>query len=346
MENLLTRENFMISVLNRDQQKCAHCFCKHTLVAHHIIDRSLWPDEGYYLDNGVSLCNDCHLLAEQTILSCDKLRELANIQTVHYPEHFFDDEIYDKWGNIILPSGMRIKGELYGETNLQRILPPSVLTSFLPYVKYPRTYHCPWSMNLQNDDRMHTDMNFFKDKEIIGTIKMDGESCSIYSDYIHARSIDSKHHESRAWVKALQGKIAHEIPKGWRICGENMFAKHSIHYKNLESYFYVISIWDENNIALSWDDTVEYANILGLITVPVFFRGIYNPEFIRTDIDLAFKAYQASLLDLVEGYVIRIADKISYKDYRRSYAKWVRKGHVQSSKFWMHEKIIPNIIEK
>jgi hypothetical protein len=25
--------------------------------------------------------------------------------------------------------------------------------------------------------------------------------------------------------RTLHGQIAHEIPKGWRICGENMFAR-------------------------------------------------------------------------------------------------------------------------
>ena len=337
---LLTREEFRKSVFDRDHC-CVACSKITSLNAHHIIDRVLWPDGGYYLDNGACLCEECHLLAEKTLLSCDEIRNLAHIQKVHYPEHFFEDEVYDKWGNIILPSGMRVKGELYGEANLRKILPEAVLNSFLTHVKYPRTYHVPWSENLKNDDRRHSDMLFFFDKEIVGTIKLDGESCSIYSDYIHARSLDSKHHESRAWVKALQGRISHEIPDGWRICGENMFAKHSIHYNNLETYFYVISIWNQNNIALSWDDTIDYAGILGLSTVPVFFRGVWE-HTTPADLETAYKKYQEASPDPVEGYVIRTTNMVTYKDFRRSYAKWVRKGHVQSSQFWMHEKIVPN----
>jgi len=343
MSILLTREEFKKQVFERDSYLCVNCGSTAD-DAHHIIDRVLWGNGGYFIENGVSLCGKCHLLAEQTFLSCDELRILAKIQTVVLPDHFFLDEKYDKWGNIVLPSGMRIKGELFGEENVQRILPVEVLTSFLPYIKYPRTMHFPWSENLQNDDRMHDNIDFFTGKEVIGTIKIDGECTSLYPDYIHARSIDSKYHESRTWIKALHGQIKHEIPTGWRICGENMYAKHSIHYHYLKSYFYIYSIWDENNIALSWDDTVEYASILGLETVPVFFRGIWGAET-RGQLEQAFKAYQDASQDPVEGYVVRVTGRVPYKDYRRSYAKWVRKGHVQTTQFWMREKVVPNELE-
>jgi len=341
---LLTREEFKRLVFERDHGLCIKCK-RPAKDAHHLIDRVLWPDGGYYLLNGVSLCEDCHILAEKTILSCSELRELAGIQEVVHPEHFFADEKYDKWGNIILPSGMRIRGELFGEENVRRILPPEILANFLVYTKYPRTYHLPWSENLQNDDRMHNNVDFFLGREVIGTIKVDGECTSLYPDYIHARSIDSKNHESRTWIKAFHGQIKHEIPKSWRICGENMYAKHSIHYHHLKSYFYVYSIWDENNIALSWDDTVSYAGILNLETVPVFFRGIWGSET-REELQRAFKVYQDASKDPVEGYVVRVAGKVAYKDYRRSYAKWVRKGHVQTSTFWMREKVVPNELDK
>jgi hypothetical protein len=341
----LSRDEFKEAVFNRDSHRCVNCHAP-AQDAHHIIDRALWgTSQGYYLNNGVSLCSPCHLLAEQTLLSCSQLRALAGMKYVIYPDHFFSDERYDKWGNIILPSGMRIKGEMFGDENVQKILPPEVLLNFLPYTKYPRTYHTPWSENLQNDDRMHDDVDFFIGKEVVVSEKIDGECSSCYSDYIHARSIDSKNHESRTWVKALHGQIAHEIPKGWRICGENMYAKHSIHYHNLESYFYVYSIWDENNIALSWDDTVAYSGILGLKTVPVFFRGVWG-ETTREDITKAYEDYCKASPDPVEGYVIRVTGKVAYKDYRRSYAKMVRKGHVQTSRFWMKEVVIPNEIKK
>ena len=88
-------------------------------------------------------------------------------------------------------------------------------------------------------------------REVVVTEKLDGENTTMYTDYIHARSLDSHHHPSRDWVKQLHGEIGYKIPVGWRVCGENMYARHSIVYYDLTTYFYGFSIWDETNTALS-----------------------------------------------------------------------------------------------
>ena len=234
---LLTRDQFREQVFARDNHKCVICGNPADAV-HHIIDRSLFHDEGYYLDNGVSLCKEHHIEAEQTAISCEELRYKAGITQVILPDHFeienFETiETYDHWGNIVLPTGMRTPGELFNQENVQKILDQAgFLPSFLKYIKYARTYHALWSPNIQKNDRIHSSMNQFLNRTLIGTIKIDGENSNLYTDYFHARSIDSRHHESRSWVKAFHARIAHDIPKNWRLCGENMYAKHSIHYKH------------------------------------------------------------------------------------------------------------------
>jgi hypothetical protein len=157
----------------------------------------------------------------------------------------------------------------------------------------------------------------------------------MYSDRIHARSIDSKDHPSRHYVKGLWGGIRHQIPEGWRICGENVYAKHSIFYKNLESYFYVFSIWDENNDCLSWDDTVYFSKELGLITVPVIYRGDYDEDFLR-------KLHKIESMKDEEGYVVRVCRSFAYTDFNKNVAKFVRKNHVQTSTHWLNEVMVPN----
>lgn len=346
---LLTRDTFRTEVFKRDRGQCVVCKQQPAVDAHHLIDRSLWGDSGgYYLNNGVSLCATHHYAAETTTLSCDELREAAGITEVVLPDHFYSDEKYDHWGNIILPSGMRIKGELFGEDRVQKVLKEANLFGvFLKYVKYPRTYHCAWSPNLQNDDRQHEDVSFFIGKEVVVTAKLDGENTSLYPDYIHARSTDSKHHESRSWVKALHGRIAQDIPEGFRICGENMYATHSIHYEDLEDYFYVFNIWDDKNIAIPWDDTILYAGVLGLKVVPVLCRFVWeSQDSARALIDESMERYKKTTKDDLEGYVIRVTGSIPYKDYRRSTAKVVRKGHVQTDEFWMNKPVVLNKLKR
>ena len=133
------------------------------------------------------------------------------------------------------------------------------------FYKYPRTYHFSWSPGLQNDDRRQEDYSVFETSPsgIVASLKMDGENTNMYSDRIHARSIDSKDHPSRHYVKGIWGDIRHSIPTGWRICGENLYGKHSIFYEDLESYFQVFSIWDETNTCLDYGTTQEVCKELG-----------------------------------------------------------------------------------
>jgi len=156
------------------------------------------------------------------------------------------------------------------------------------YFKYPKTFHIPTSPNLQNDDRRIESMEPFHNQRVIVSLKVDGEGTSIYRDKIHARSIDSKDHPSRHWVKQLHASIKHEIPDGWRICGENCYALHSIYYTELPSYFLVFGIYNEKNECLSWDETVEYCQLLNLETVPVVYDGIYNAEKIQNIYENSF----------------------------------------------------------
>jgi len=207
--------------------------------------------------------------------------------------------------------------------------------------KYPRTYHLPWSRSKTDDDRVLRDTDHFKGKEVIVTEKMDGENTTIYNDFIHARSLDSKDHASRHWVKMLQSTIGYQIPQNWRICGENLYAKHSIYYQNLSSYLYVFSIWTDEDKCLSWDETVEWAELLGLQMVPVLYRGIYDEGKIKA-------CYTKNSLagGEQEGYVIRLANEFYYNDFKHSVAKFVRKNHVQTDEHWMNKPIVPNVISK
>ena len=65
---LLDRDTFREAVFKRDGYLCVLCKAP-AQDAHHIIERRLWPDSGYYLENGVSLCGPCHLKAEMTDVS-------------------------------------------------------------------------------------------------------------------------------------------------------------------------------------------------------------------------------------------------------------------------------------
>jgi len=189
-------------------------------------------------------------------------------------------------------------------------------------VKYPRTFHLPWSEGITNDDKVLSNCNHFLNQEVVVTEKLDGENTTLMRDWIHARSVDSVHHYTQDWVKAFWYNISYRIPEGWRICGENLFAEHSIPYDNLASYFYGFSIWDENNYCLSWDATLEWFEELGITPVPELYRGVYNEDILKS---LWFPESNK------EGYVVRLADGYDYLQFSTSIGKFVRKNHVNDA---------------
>jgi hypothetical protein len=343
---LLSRDDFRNGVLSRDGHLCVVCK-KPAQDAHHIIDRRLWSDGGYYLDNGASLCGECHVKAEQTVLSCFEIREAAGISAIALPAHFDREESYDKWANVYLGDGRRAKGELFYDESVQAILKSGgVLNQFDHYVKFPKISHVPWSASVDaRTDRifsMEKLLESFEGKEVVVTEKMDGENTTGYRDYIHARSIDGRNHPSRSWVKQLHSAIANDIPEGWRISGENLFARHSIFYKGLPSFFLVFAIYDQKDECLPWDETVEYANLLGLKTVPVLYRGVYDDEKVKA----CFKGKSTFGGSEQEGYVMRLASAIPWPRHTASFAKFVRKNHVQTTHNWMHEATVRNELEE
>jgi hypothetical protein len=141
----------------------------------------------------------------------------------------------------------------------------------------------------------------------------------------------------------LWAQKSYNIPDDWRVCGENMFAKHSIHYSKengnpLSSYFYMYSIWDEKNVCLSWKETKDWSILLDIQLIPVLYEGIWDMKVIE---ELNKKVQDSS--ETIEGYVVRVADEFHYSQFRKCVGKYVRENHVANNHgHWTRTKIIEN----
>lgn len=198
-------------------------------------------------------------------------------------------------------------------------------------MKYPRTYHLPFSPGASSDDKILDSAEHFEGKEVVVTIKMDGSNVSLYSFGFHGRSLDSKHEEYHSWLLKWLSTFQWQIPNDFRICGEYLYAKHSILYDELPTYFLGFSMWDKD-ICLDWDTTIEYFEELGVTPVPVLYRGIYNEELIKK---LAIETVESGH----EGIVVRMVNSFKYDDFKYNVTKYVRENHVQTDKHWKHQKI-------
>jgi len=202
-------------------------------------------------------------------------------------------------------------------------------------IKYPRTLHHPTSPGVQSDDKVAKDLSLLEGQMVVITDKMDGENTTLYRDGYHARSLDSGFHPSRSWLAGFHGSIAHLIPDGWRICGENLYARHSVAYADLPSYFMAFSVWTDRNTCLSYDDEQDFLEERGIPHTPLIARGAYSESLIED-------AAQSIDTNQKEGIVVRLASAFAFADFQRAVIKWVRAGHVQAETHWRSGPITPN----
>lgn len=195
-------------------------------------------------------------------------------------------------------------------------------------MKWPKIYHLPNSPGITDEDEVLPNLASFLGREILITEKLDGECTHMNCVRIHARSEDSKRHDSRTIVKGLHGNIRSEIPKHLEIVGENMQALHSIHYTRLTTIFYVFSIVDfEKGAVLPVKETLEWCRLLGIEHAPILYHGTFPEHFVIPN--------HSSFGDEIEGYVIRIMEEFPLTHFTSSIAKWVRPGHIKTGEFWM-----------
>ena len=97
----------------------------------------------------------------------------------------------------------------------------------------------------------------------------------------------------------------------------------------------MFSIWNERNECLSWEDTEEWAQLLGLELAPVFYKGKFSEDSLR--------GFRSSFPDSeLEGWVIRNAHAFSYGAFRKNVGKYVRAEHVRTNTHWIKTRLIKN----
>lgn len=203
-------------------------------------------------------------------------------------------------------------------------------------VKYPKIPHLPWSLADNSDTKIARTENFAQMTKVVVTEKLDGECTTLYTDIVHARSCNG---DVDSWMKAYHAKFKHLIPYGYRIVGENVYAKHSIFYDSLDTYFYVFAVF-KDSLCLSWEDTVNFCKQLQLHMVPVLYMGNWEISNVMKIHDQCFTG-KSRFGDEQEGYVVRNFDGWFMTEHHQNIAKFVRPNHVKGT-HWKYREMIPN----
>ena len=207
-------------------------------------------------------------------------------------------------------------------------------------MKYPRTYHLPYSPGATKDDKKLQDgwFKYYIGQEIVITAKLDGENIHMNQKDCYARSDGAP--TRSPWSRniwdpsdGLYWRIKQYIGENETIFGENLYGEHSIHYNKLTDYFHLFAANDGVNW-YSWDDVKMLADIMNIPHVPELWRGmIYKEEELQKLVEKY--VYESEWYgDIREGVVIRLTNSFKLDDFKHCVCKWVRKDHVTTSIHW------------
>lgn len=318
---LKSREEFKESVSLRDKGKCIICGKDYDEV-HHITERKLWKDGGYYLNNGASLCNFHHRQAESNILCPQYLSYILDIN-LHTPGYFKESIDYNKWGE---------------EFDMPREFD----------FKYPSTWYLPFSPSvaLEDNRRKCESVKHLIGVPLVSSIKMDGSNSRMTNEKAAARNGHQAIHSSFDLLKNMfESRIKYLIPENLIIFGEWIYAQHSIKYEgdlSLHDYFQCFSIYDRNkNIFLDWNTTKDLCKKFNISTVPILSENkVFHSEW--EIVKYLSKLGEDVVKQGHEGIVVRSAYGYHYSQHKDFVLKYVRINHVQTDKMWSHKPVIKN----
>ena len=233
------------------------------------------------------------------------------------------------------------------------------------FVKYPRTPHLFGSEG--TDDDKHLDEaeseRFIAEKSLIVEEKIDGTNVGIHftsagemvlqcRGHLITEGMHPQYDLFKQWAAVKRFVLEERLQDRFILFGEWVYARHSVHYRQLPHYFFEFDIYDKGEEAfLSLEDRLGLLENLGIETVPVLHTGplardelhkligpslfdsqFENPETKRTD-------------NLMEGLYLRTEadEKVSGR------AKFVRPEFVEKVKqstHWQHQAMTPNLLKE
>jgi hypothetical protein len=211
--------------------------------------------------------------------------------------------------------------------------------------KYGRTYHYPFSPGTTSGDRVNHD--YWHDLQQIHTLvhteKLDGENNCLNKFGVFARSHTAP--TTSPWTATLRTfwqRVKGELGD-LEIFLENLYAIHSLWYRQLDHHFYVFAV-REGEQWLSWEEVKFYAAMLDLPVVPEIekqsiaeSRDMFEKKIMKmVSAPGAFAPVDVATgkVCTMEGIVSRNADGFATASFPHNVFKWVRKGHVQTTEHW------------
>lgn len=352
MSNNQQRKQFRRNVFERDNNTCLVPWCENKADdAHHILERDLWDDGGYIVENGASVCNKHHQYAETNDIPPQAFYMWANIDDPKLPSQIETVDV-NKWGDTF---------EQPPHQDLRENIKYQSTRHMLPLYWHDDSVA---SNRMENDDTDMQSISNLVGIPLVITHKIDGGNCMIVSDVeepVRARNGRKPDDTMRPlyrdgglyWTQEVNEKL----PDSIQVFAEWVRSKHSIHYgcnceepcddvgpqlseltgyEDERAYLQIFGAYHKDyNLWLSWDEVAMIADTLGFPTTPVIYEesntdsATYETEHEAIQ-DLNKKAHNV-IENGGEGIVVRSKFPFHYGQFDRYVGKYVRENHVEDN---------------
>jgi hypothetical protein len=233
------------------------------------------------------------------------------------------------------------------------------------FVKYPRTPHLFGSKGTDDDKHLNEaeSNQFIADESLVVEEKIDGTNVGIHftSDgnmvlqcrgHLITTGMHPQYDLFKQWTAGKRFVIEERLEDRFILFGEWVYARHSVHYRQLPHYFFEFDIYDKDQETfLNLEQRLTLINGTGIETVPVLHRGAIAKEALEKLIgpslfDSEFENPLTRRTDnLMEGLYLRI----EAAGFVAGRAKFVRSEFVEKVKqstHWQHQAMVPNILKE
>ena len=233
------------------------------------------------------------------------------------------------------------------------------------FIKYPRTPHLFGSRGTADDKHMKEgdSERFINNPSLIVEEKIDGTNVGIHfategqqvlqcRGHLITEGMHPQYDLFKQWATVKRNELEEVLQQRYILYGEWVYAKHSIHYRKLDHYFFEFDIYDKKeNQFLCLADREQLLSNTSIVTVPIVHRGKASKKLLSqligpSQFDSQFDNPMTGQTDnLMEGLYLRTESTEGVLGR----AKFVRPEFVEKIKqstHWQQQKMVPNELAK
>lgn len=231
------------------------------------------------------------------------------------------------------------------------------------FTKYPRTPHLFGSKGTDDDKHMgeSDSKKFIAHPSLIIEEKLDGTNVGIHFSesgqmilqcrgHLITDGMHPQYDLFKQWTVTKRRTLEGMLGQSYILFGEWMYAKHSIHYRELPHYFFEFDIYDKvNQVFLSLDRRLELLDDTGILTVPVVHQGSITRKKLETLIGPSQfgshfeNPFTRQIDHIMEGLYLRTEEN----GVVTARAKFVRPEFVERVKqntHWQQQRMVENLL--